>query len=76
VERTLAELAPSAGHGVQIAGIRRGAIRLLGPGGDERVGAGDELLVFGTPVKLRDFKAWVRETETGGAHSPLPGSPA
>jgi CPA2 family monovalent cation:H+ antiporter-2 len=60
--RTLAELAPSAGHGVQITGIRRGAIRLLGPGGEERVGAGDELLTFGTPVKLRAFKAWVRDT--------------
>lgn len=63
--RTLVELAPGTTHGVQVAGIRRGAMRLLGPGGDERVQAGDELLVFGTPVKLREFKAWVREAEAG-----------
>lgn len=62
--RTLAMLAPTASHGVQIAGIRRGVLRLLGPGGEERVLIGDELLAFGTPVKLRAFKTWVREVET------------
>jgi len=61
----LAELAPASRHGVQIAGIRRGAIRVLSPGAEERIAAGDELLALGTPVKLRAFKAWVRET--GGA---------
>ncbi|AKC82267.1 hypothetical protein IMCC26134_04860 [Verrucomicrobia bacterium IMCC26134] len=74
--RTLADLAPSSGHGVQIAGIRRGAMRLLGPGGEERVGAGDELLAFGTPVKLRAFKAWVRETGAEGGSATVPVSPA
>lgn len=59
---TLVELAPAARHGVQIAGLRRGLARILSPGADERVEAGDELLALGTPVKLRDFKAWVRET--------------
>jgi CPA2 family monovalent cation:H+ antiporter-2 len=61
--RTLQILAPAVTHGVQIAGIRRGPMRLLGPGGEERVLTGDELLAFGTPVKLRAFKAWVREVE-------------
>ncbi len=65
--RTLQALAPAVNHGVQIAGIHRGAMRLLGPGGDERVLVGDELLTFGTPVKLRAFKTWVREVE------PVPG---
>ena len=61
---TLMELAPSARHGVQLAGIRRGAMRILNPGADERLLAGDELLAIGTPVKLREFKTWVREVET------------
>jgi CPA2 family monovalent cation:H+ antiporter-2 len=60
---TLAELAPASRHGVQLAGVRRGAMRILNPGADERLQAGDELLAIGTPVKLREFKAWVREIE-------------
>ncbi len=60
---TLMELAPSARHGVQLAGIRRGPMRILNPGADERLLADDELLAIGTPVKLREFKAWVREVE-------------
>ena len=60
---TLAELAPASRHGVQLAGIRRGAMRILNPGADERLQVGDELLAIGTPVKLREFKAWVRATE-------------
>ena len=59
---TLAELAPASRHGVQIAGLRRGMMRVLSPGAEERIEAGDELLALGTPVRLRDFKAWVRET--------------
>ncbi|MCU0793358.1 MAG: TrkA C-terminal domain-containing protein [Opitutaceae bacterium] len=57
----LAELAPAARHGVQLAGIRRGVRRILNPGAEERLQAGDELLAIGTPVKLREFKTWVRE---------------
>lgn len=61
VGATLVELAPAARHGVQLAGIRRGPMRILNPRADERLQVGDELLALGTPVKLREFKAWVRE---------------
>ena len=61
--RSLVELAPAARHGVQLAGIRRGPLRSQNPGADERLQVGDELLALGTPVKLREFKAWVREVE-------------
>jgi Kef-type K+ transport systems, membrane components len=64
---SLLELAPNARHGVQIVGIRRGAMRLLSPGAEERVEVGDELLALGTPEKLRSFKTWVRETEQPSA---------
>ena len=60
--RNLAELAPASQHGVQIAGLRRGAVRILSPGAEERIEPGDELLALGTPVKLRAFKAWIRES--------------
>lgn len=62
---SLAELAPAARHGVQIVGLRRGDVRMLSPGGEERVQSADELLILGTPVKIRDFQAWVREVEAG-----------
>ena len=68
---TLAELAPASRHGVQLAGVRRGAMRILNPGADEQLQAGDELLALGTPVKLREFKAWVREV---GDAADLPAS--
>lgn len=58
---TLMEIAPSAKHGVQVAGIRRGPMRILNPGADECLCVGDELLVLGTPDRLRAFKTWARE---------------
>lgn len=58
---TLAELALSSVHGVQLAGVGRGPMRILNPGPEERLRTGDELLALGTPVKLRAFRAWVRE---------------
>jgi len=58
---TLKEIAPSAVHGVQIAGIRRGAMRILNPSADECLCGGDELLALGTPDRLRAFKVWARE---------------
>ena len=58
---TLMEIAPSARHGVQIAGIRRGPLRILNPGAEECLCVGDELLALGTPDRLRAFKIWARE---------------
>jgi CPA2 family monovalent cation:H+ antiporter-2 len=39
---TLIQIAPSAKHGVQVAGIRRGPLRILNPGADECLCVGDE----------------------------------
>jgi CPA2 family monovalent cation:H+ antiporter-2 len=63
--RTLADLSPARNHGVQIAGIHRGAQRILNPGGQETLQPGDEVLALGTPVQIRDFKAWLREEVAG-----------
>jgi CPA2 family monovalent cation:H+ antiporter-2 len=59
--RTLRELSPAQVHQVQIAGINRLGNRILNPGADEAVRAGDELLTLGTPAQLRIFKAWLNE---------------
>jgi len=59
--RTLGELSLSQTHGVQIAGLHRGGLRVLNPGADERVRGGDELLALGALDHLREFKDWLRE---------------
>jgi CPA2 family monovalent cation:H+ antiporter-2 len=59
-DRTLAEAAPAKKFGVQVEGIRRAGARILSPGADERLRAGDELLVLGAPEPLRAFKAWLQ----------------
>ena len=61
--RTLMETDLRAATGVQIAGIQRGGERLLSPAGTERLEAGDELLVLGTPEQLRSFRRWLVGTE-------------
>jgi CPA2 family monovalent cation:H+ antiporter-2 len=58
--RTLAEVEPTKNYGVQMAGVRRGGVRILSPGADERLEAGDEVLVLGAPEQLRRFKAWLQ----------------
>jgi CPA2 family monovalent cation:H+ antiporter-2 len=58
---TLAEIPPESRHGVQVAGIHRGAIRILTPGAHERLEAADELLVLGTTEQIRDFRGWMVE---------------
>jgi len=58
--RTLAEAGPAKIFGVQVEGIRRGGVRILSPGADERLQAGDEVLVLGAPEPLRGFKAWLQ----------------
>jgi CPA2 family monovalent cation:H+ antiporter-2 len=59
--RSLGEISPARDHGVQIAGIRRGAERILNPGAQEVLRAADQLLVLGTPVQIREFRGWLAE---------------
>jgi len=65
--RTLVQLSPARNHGVQIAGVRRGGVRILNPSAEERLHAGDEVLALGAPAHLAEFKVWLRERvdETG-----------
>ena len=58
---TLAELAPSRRCGVQVAGLHRGEQRLLNPGGEEHLRAGDDVLVLGSPDQIAAFRAWANE---------------
>lgn len=59
--KTLIELSPAQNHGVQIAGISRAGRRILNPSGQEMIEPDDEVLALGTPVQIRDFKAWLVE---------------
>jgi CPA2 family monovalent cation:H+ antiporter-2 len=59
--RTLGEISPAREHGVQVAGIHRGGLRILNPGGQEALREGDELLVLGTPAQIREFRGWLSE---------------
>jgi monovalent cation:H+ antiporter-2, CPA2 family len=59
--RTLLDLSPAKNHGVQIAGIHRGGGRISNPDGHETLRPGDELLVLGTPVQIREFRGWLSE---------------
>jgi monovalent cation:H+ antiporter-2, CPA2 family len=59
--RSLSDISPARNHGVQIAGIHRGEGRILNPDGQETLRPGDELLVLGTPVQIREFRGWLSE---------------
>lgn len=63
---SLSELSPAQNHGVQIAGIHREGQRILNPGGQEVIKPGDEILALGSPVQIREYKAWVREKPEAG----------
>lgn len=59
--KTLAELAdPLRQSGVQVAGIQRGATRILTPGGNNRLEEGDEVLVLGTLRQIGQFEEWLK----------------
>jgi CPA2 family monovalent cation:H+ antiporter-2 len=58
--RTLAELNIAAVTGVRIAGIQRGTSKIINPGGNQRLEAGDGLLAVGTLAELRDFRRWLK----------------
>jgi monovalent cation:H+ antiporter-2, CPA2 family len=59
--KTLGLLSPAQNHGVQVAGVHRGGLRILNPSAQEMLRAGDEILVLGTPVQIGEFKQWLRE---------------
>ncbi len=59
--KSLGELSPARNHNVQIAGVRRGGMRILNPSANEMMRAGDEILVLGPPVNIEAFKIWLRE---------------
>lgn len=59
--KTLGELSPARDHGVQIAGVRRGGLRILNPSAQEMLRVGDEILVLGAPADIENFKIWLRE---------------
>jgi CPA2 family monovalent cation:H+ antiporter-2 len=59
--RTLGELSPAQNHGVQIAGVNRGGVRILNPSAQESLRDGDEVLALGAPVHIAAFKEWVRD---------------
>ena len=56
---TLGAIAPATSFGVQIAGILRAGVRILIPGAQEHIQAGDELLVLGTAEQIRGFREWL-----------------
>ena len=57
--RTLAELQVSRATGVRIVGIRRGDTQRRNPTGSDTLLAGDDLLLLGTPGRLRAFRDWL-----------------
>lgn len=59
--RTLAELALSRIYGLQVAGINRGGVRTLNPGGEEKLCSGDDVLVLGSPDQIEAFKVGLRK---------------
>jgi CPA2 family monovalent cation:H+ antiporter-2 len=59
--QTLGVLSPAQNHGVQIAGVHRGGLRILNPTAQEMLRGSDEILVLGTPVQIGEFKIWLRE---------------
>ncbi len=59
-DRTLAEIALGRAFGLQVAGIQRAGRRILNPRGEEKLQAGDNVLVLGSPDQIATFKASVR----------------
>lgn len=56
---TLAELRIAQETGVRIVGIRRGDQTIIAPSGEERLEAGDQVLVAGTLAENRRFHVWL-----------------
>jgi CPA2 family monovalent cation:H+ antiporter-2 len=56
IGRSVSELHLAAVSGVRVVGIQRGGFRIISPGSDERLQAGDELLLLGTLEALQRFQ--------------------
>jgi CPA2 family monovalent cation:H+ antiporter-2 len=59
VGRTLAQLNLAQVTGTRIVGIRRGAQKIIAPSGQERLEAGDNVLVAGTLAEIGAFRRWL-----------------
>lgn len=59
--KTLEELALAKLFAVQVVGINRGGRRILNPGAEERLQAGDEVLALAMPSQLAEFRGWLRD---------------
>ncbi len=68
--RTLAELRVAQLTGTRIVGIERQGRRILAPGGDERLAAGDHVLVAGTLAEIKAFRRWLAGSDA--TRSPFP----
>lgn len=58
--RTLAELQLSRRTGVRVVGIERHGRKIIAPGGEERLEAGDNVLVAGTLAEISRFRRWLK----------------
>ncbi|PTX97777.1 cation:proton antiporter [Opitutus sp. ER46] len=65
VDQALGALLPAQTFGVQIAGLRRGGLRILNPAAQEVLRAGDEILVLGTALQNADFRTWLQVQDDG-----------
>lgn len=69
--RTLAELNVGRLTGARVVGIRRDAQEIIAPSGQERLAAGDGVLVAGTLHEIAAFRRWLNATDdspTAGLH--------
>jgi CPA2 family monovalent cation:H+ antiporter-2 len=57
--RTLAELKLAQFTGTRIVGIERNGQKIIAPAGDERLEAGDNVLVAGTLSEIGSFRRWL-----------------
>jgi len=67
--RTLAELRLAQLTGVRVVGIDRGGQKIIAPSGEERLEAGDNVLVAGTLAEIGVFRRWLTQA------SATPGQP-
>src|SRR5690606_34830142 len=67
--KPLLELDSIGRLGVQVAGIQRKTERILAPTGSDTFKQGDELLVLGTPLQIRQFEEWLKPESTPAEQS-------